>query len=67
MSSKTRALKYLAAAAVVIIVALLVTRWWYARAAERNGRFQTATIKYGDITQTVTATGALNPVVVVSV
>lgn len=67
MTSKARTLKYLAAAAVVIIVALLVTRWWHARAAERNGRFQTTTIKYGDIAQTVTATGTLNPVVLVSV
>lgn len=67
MPLKARTIKYSVAAAIVIILALIVTHWWSARVAERNGRFQTATIQYGDITQTVTATGTLNPVVLVSV
>ncbi|MGH8281627.1 MAG: efflux RND transporter periplasmic adaptor subunit [Gammaproteobacteria bacterium] len=67
MSSKTRTIKYLVAAAIVVILALVITHWWSTRDAERNGRFQTTAIQYGDITQTVTATGTLNPVVLVSV
>ena len=67
MPLKARTIKYAIAAAIVIILALIVTHWWSARVAERNGRFQTATIQYGDITQTVTATGTLTPVVLVSV
>lgn len=67
MSSRTRTIKYLVAAVIVVVVGLLITHWWSARAAARDGRYQTAAIKYGDITQTVTATGALNPVVLVSV
>ncbi|MGH8283391.1 MAG: efflux RND transporter periplasmic adaptor subunit [Gammaproteobacteria bacterium] len=67
MSSKKRTIKYILAAAVVIIVALLVVHWWHARTAERFSRFQTAVIGYGDISQTVTATGTLNPVVLVTV
>lgn len=67
MSSRTRTFKYLVVAVIVVAVGLLITHWWSARAAARNGRFQTAPIKYGDITQTVTATGTLNPVVLVSV
>lgn len=67
MSSKARTLKYLAATAVVIIVALLVTYWLHVRAAARNTHFQTAVISYGDVAETVTATGTLNPVTLVNV
>lgn len=67
MSSKTRTLKYLVATVIVVVAGLFITHWWATRVAVRNSRFQTATIKYGDIIQTVTATGTLNPVVLVSV
>lgn len=67
MSSKKRTLKYIAVTAIVIILALLAEHWWHVRASKRAGHFQTATVKYGDILQTVTATGTLNPVVLVSV
>lgn len=67
MSSKKRTIKYILAAVVIIIVALLIMHWWHVRATERFSHFQTAVISYGDISQTVTATGTLNPVVVVSV
>ena len=67
MSSKARTLKYLVATVIVVVAGLLITHWWATRVAARNSRFQTATIKYGDIIQTVTATGTLNPVVLVSV
>jgi len=67
MKLNKRTIQYLVAAAAVVIVGLLVIRWWSNRAAERNRQFQTAEIRYGDVTQTVTATGTLNPVVLVSV
>lgn len=67
MSSKKRAIKYLVATVIVIIAGSLVTHWWQARVAKRAGNFQTAVIPYGDVSQTVTATGALNPVTLVSV
>ncbi|HVC37085.1 MAG TPA: efflux RND transporter periplasmic adaptor subunit [Gammaproteobacteria bacterium] len=60
-------MKYLITAVAVIILALLFEHWRHTRADARAGRFQTATVKYGDITQTVTATGTLNPVVLVNV
>jgi HlyD family secretion protein len=67
MQVNKRAIKYLVAAIAAMLIALLIVHWWHARSAARAGRFQTAAVKYGDIHQTVTATGTLNPVVLVSV
>lgn len=43
--------------------------WWYNRSAESSKKveYRTATVTRGDITQIVTANGALNPVVIVNV
>jgi HlyD family secretion protein len=67
MQVNKRALKYIAAAMAIVVLGFLFLYWRHTHAGEKAGRFQTATVKYGDITQTVTATGTLNPVVLVSV
>lgn len=67
MKFNKRTVKYLIAAMVIVVLALLFVFWRHMHAGERSGHYQTATLKYGDITQTVTATGTLNPVVLVSV
>src|SRR5712691_8751961 len=42
--------------------------WWYlTRSPEAAPRYETAVVSRGDITQTVTATGQLNPVVKVEI
>src|SRR6266536_6344028 len=53
---------------IIAVVALLVTGFFVFR-RERSGssQFQTATVTRGPITQAVTATGTLNPVVNVQV
>lgn len=66
-ASRTRTVKYALAAAVVIIVGILITYWLHARAAARSNHFQTTVLQYGDVSETVTATGTLNPVTLVNV
>lgn len=66
-SAKTRTLKYVIAAAIVVSVALLVSYWLHARAAARSNHFQSAVVQYGDVAETVTATGTLNPVTLINV
>src|SRR5207245_7903603 len=53
---------------IIAVVALLVTGFFVFR-RERSGssQFQTATVTRGPITQAVTATGTLNPVINVQV
>lgn len=67
MTKKTRT-RWLLWAILIALLAALVTgaAWW--RRSRRNGpQYQTAAITRGDLTQTVTATGQLNPVVNVTV
>lgn len=68
MPFKRRALKYLISAAVVIVVAVVAVVWWRARAAaQRAHSYQTAEVRYGNVAQTVAATGTINPEVIVNV
>jgi len=67
MQFNKRTVKYASVAIVVIILVLSFAIWRHINAGGNGGHFQTAMVKYGDITQTVTATGTLNPVVLVSV
>src|SRR3954466_6464593 len=53
---------------VIAAIALIVVAFVFSRCGASGGsRFQTATVGRGPITQTVTATGTLNPVVNVQV
>lgn len=68
MPSKRRSLKYLISAVVVIVVAVVVVFVWRAHAAaQRAHQYQTAVIHYGNVAETVTATGTINPEVIVNV
>lgn len=62
-----RKVKYAIAVMLIVVVVLLFVFWRHMHAGDTSGHYQTTTVNYGDITQTVTATGTLNPVVLVSV
>lgn len=68
MPSKHRTLKYLIPAVVVIVVVVVVFFVWRARtASQRAHQYQTAVISYGNVAQTVMATGTINPELIVNV
>lgn len=68
MSAKRRTLKYLIPAVVVIVVVVIVVFLWRARAAsQRAHQYQTAVVGYGNVAQTVMATGTINPELIVNV
>src|SRR5215475_4706821 len=55
---------------VILVVAAAIIgggAWWFLRGGSAPPQYQTATISRGDLTQAVTATGQLNPVVNVQV
>ncbi len=58
----------LGVALAVLAVALLgALAWWTLRMERTEQRYQTAAVRIGDVTQTVSANGTLNPVVLVNV
>jgi HlyD family secretion protein len=56
------------AAVTVLVVAVALAWWWIARyEGGAQHRYRTETLKTGNVTQTVSANGTLNPVVLVNV
>jgi HlyD family secretion protein len=51
----------------VVVVALLGAYWYHAKASADAPKYTTATIKKGDITSVVQATGTINPLTTVAV
>ncbi|MGH8280292.1 MAG: efflux RND transporter periplasmic adaptor subunit, partial [Gammaproteobacteria bacterium] len=66
--SKRHFLKYIVAAVVVIVVVIVGVFLWRAHLAAQNAhRYQTAEIGYGNVAETVSATGTINPQLIVNV
>jgi HlyD family secretion protein len=54
--------------AILILLGIVAAVIWYKKTSSpKNEQYQTETVRIGDITQTVSASGTLNPVVLVSV
>ncbi len=67
MTSRNVRLKYLFPVAALVVAGLLTALWWHVHSSHRGGALQTATVQYGDIRQTVSTSGTLDPVVLVNV
>lgn len=68
MPAKRRTFKYILSAVVVIVVVVIVIFVWRAHvASEHAHQYQTAVIGYGNVAQTVMATGTINPELIVNV
>ena len=54
--------------AIVLLLAAVGGGWWYwSQSRTEDAKYQTGTVNRGDVTQLVTATGQLNPVLTVTV
>ncbi len=67
MMSRNVRLKFLFPVAALVIAGLLAALWWQVHSGHRGGALQAATVRYGDIRQTVSTSGTLDPVVLVNV
>lgn len=67
MRYKKRTVKYLMIVIAVIVSALLLVYWRHMRDGRAASAFQTAVIGYGDISQTISTSGTVDPVVLVNV
>ncbi len=67
MMSRNVRLKFLFPVAALVIAGLLAALWWQVHSGNRGGALQAATVRYGDIRQTVSTSGTLDPVVLVNV
>jgi HlyD family secretion protein len=67
MTTHRRFMVWLIWGAVIAALGLGAALWWRARQAPAASQYRTETLALGDLTQTASANGTLNPVVLVSV